>query len=151
MVNFFLPCNIITSSYPGNFLFLLILDSKFFRCLRISACTFLRWNEFILQTNTNFGMIPMLRQMKENLIGSSLFFSFDIDNTEPPCKGVFSNESDPLEYLRTELLPLLSCRIPKISIIRYFNNSDDKFYDQFLVPILSQQKVMDTSRVEIEK
>ena len=58
--------------------------------------------------------LPLLRQMKENLIGSSLCFSFEIGKSEPHRKGIFSNGSDPLEYLSTELLPLLSSKTPKI-------------------------------------
>ena len=85
------------------------------------------------------------RQMKANLIGSSLFFSFYIDNADEPCKGVFSNGSDPLEYLSTELLPLLSSDTPITIYVRCLNKSDDKFYDQFLIPFLSLQKIMDSN------
>ena len=82
--------------------------------------------------------LPLLRQMKANLIGLSLFFSFNIDNSDAPCNGVFSNGSDSLAYLNTELLPLLSSWIPKIRIdARCLNNSSDKFYEQFLVTFLS--------------
>ena len=92
----------------------------------------------------------MLRQMKANLIGSSLYFSFYIDNSDSPCKGVFSNGSDPLVYLSTELLPLLSSGTPKITIdARCLNNSFAKFYEQFLVPFLSMQKILDTSALSI--
>ena len=89
--------------------------------------------------------LPMLRQMKANLIGSSLFFSFYIDNSDAPCKGVFSNGSDPLEYLRTELLPLLSSDTPITIYAQCLNKSDDKFYEQFLVPFLSLQKIMNSN------
>ena len=98
--------------------------------------------------------LPLLRQMKANLIGSSLFFSFHIDNTDEPepCKGVFSNGSDPLTYLSTELFPLLSSGIPKIAIYaRCLSNSSVKFYEQFLVPFLSMQRIIvDANSVEIE-
>ena len=88
--------------------------------------------------------------LKANLVGSSLLFSFDIDKSDEPCKGVFSNGSDPLTYLSSELFPLLSSEIPIITIdARCLNNSAAKFYEQFLVPFLCQQKVMDTSFVEI--
>ena len=94
--------------------------------------------------------LPMLRQMKANLIGSSLFFSFYIDNADEPCKGVFSNGSDPLAYLSTELLPLLSSGIPKIIIdARCLNNSSAKFYEQFLVPFLSLQNITSENDVEV--
>ena len=94
--------------------------------------------------------LPLLRQLKTNLIGSSLFFSFDIDNNDEPCKGVFFDGSDPLTYLSSELFPLLSSEIPIITIdARCLNNSAAKFYEQFLVPFLSQQKVKDTSCVQI--
>ena len=95
--------------------------------------------------------LPMLRQMKANLIGSSLFFSFHIDKADKPCKGVFSNGSDPLAYLSTELLPLLSSGIPKIIIdARCLNNSSAKFYEQFLVPFLSIQNVTCSNDVGIK-
>ena len=101
-------------------------------------------------TFTQQNHLPLLRQMKENLIGSSLFFSFYIDNSEPPCKGVFSNGSDPLEYLSTELLPLLSSEAPIIAIdAGCLNNTSVKFYEQFLVSFLSLQKIMDSSSLVI--
>ena len=88
--------------------------------------------------------------MKANLIGSSLFFSFYIDNSDAPCKGVFSNGSDPLTYLSTELLPLLSFGTPTITIdARCLNNSFDKFYAQFLVPFLSLQEIICMNYLEI--
>ena len=90
--------------------------------------------------------LPLLRQMKTNLISSLLFFSFYIDNADEPCKGVFSNGSDPMEYLSTELLPLLFSETPIIIIdARCLNNSTNKFYDQFLVSFLSLQKIMDSN------
>ena len=96
--------------------------------------------------------LPMLRKMKANLIGSSFVFSFYIDNSDAPCKGVFSNGSDPLTYLSTELFPLLSSGIPKIAIYaRCLSNSSVKFYEQFLVPFLSMQRIIvDANSVEIE-
>ena len=88
--------------------------------------------------------------MKPNLIGSSLFFSFYIDNSDVPCKGVFSNGSDPLAYFSTELLPLLSSEIPKIAIaVRCLNSSAAKFYEQFLVPFLSLQNITCANDVEV--
>ena len=94
--------------------------------------------------------LPLLRQLKTNLIGSSLFFTFYIDNVDEPGKGVFSNGSDPLAYFSTELLPLLSSGIPRITIdARCLNNSSAKFYEQFLVPFLSLQNITSANDVEV--
>ena len=87
--------------------------------------------------------LPMIRQMKANLIGTSLYFSFYIDNADAPCHGVFSSGHELLTYLNTELLPLLSSETPIITIdARCLNNSANKFYEQFLVPFLSLQKII---------
>ena len=95
--------------------------------------------------------LPMIRQMKANLIGTSLYFSFYIDNADAPCHGVFSSGHELLTYLNTELLPLLSSETPIITIdARCLNNSVNKFYEQFLVPFLSMQKIMYANSVEIE-
>ena len=127
--------------------------------------------------------LPLLHQMRTNLIGSSLFFSFCIDNTGTPApvsfrstktepgsadpsirtpngwmfrqtasstKGVFFNASDPLSYMSTELLPLLSVAVPTITIdLRCFNNAFNEFGQQFLHPLLQLRPILHANRVEI--
>ena len=97
--------------------------------------------------------LPMLRQMTSNLVGSSLVYSFIMDNNSsgvPSRRGVFYNLSDPLAYLNTEVLPMFTSELPKISIhTEFLNNSSSKFGEQFLVPFLSFQKIMCASSVDI--
>ena len=138
--------------------------------------------------------LPLLRQMRTNLIGSSLFFSFCIDYTGTPIpapvsstetepkstetepkaadpsirtlngwmfhflklrqtastKGVFFNASDPLSYISTELLPLLSVTVPIISIdLRCLNNPFNEFGQQFLHPLFQLRPILYANRVEI--
>ena len=86
--------------------------------------------------------LPLLQQMKANLIGSTLYFAFKVDSE--------SSSSLFLAYLNNELLPLFTSRIPKISIdICYLDNYSDGFDEQFLLPFLNLQQILRTSTLYI--
>ena len=82
--------------------------------------------------------LPLLQQMKANLIGSTLYFAFKVDSE------IIS--SILLAYLNNELVPLFTSRIPNISIdICYLDNYSSGFGEQFLLPFLNLQQILRTS------
>ena len=86
--------------------------------------------------------LPLLQQMKANLIGSTLYFAFKV-NSE-----IIS--SILLAYLNNELLPLFTSRIPEVSIsICYPNNYSDGFGEQFFRPFLNLQQILCSSTLSI--